>query len=215
MKVNKLLKELDEKSRKKYENDNFLEEMKSDVVVKANHNKSFLLLFAVSLVVIIVAITLICVYCIPKETIYFAENEIQETSTLEQINKTSKEFQIIECDGYEFTYKKTIDKKSKVLLSYFITLVDDSELSQLQIRIIVNERFQYRENIETLTKKEAYNNFSMQYIENIKDEQGVYSFESKGFIQKNKEKVYISYKGFSLEENSGLTKLIGQILRSK
>lgn len=215
MKINKLLKELDDKSRKKYENDNFLEEMKSDVAVKANHNKSFLLLFAVSLVIFIVAITLICVYCIPKETIYFAENEIQETSTLEQINKTSKEFQIIECDGYEFTYIKTIDNKSKVLLSYFITLVDDSELSQLQIRIIVNERFQYSENIESLSKKEKYDKFSMQYIENINDEHGVYSFESKGFIQKNKEKVYISYKGFSLEENSGLTILIGQILRSK
>lgn len=215
MKVNKLLKELDEKSRKKYENDNFLEEMKSDVVVKANHNKSFFLLFAVSLVVIIVAITLICVYCIPTENIYFAENEIFESSTLEQINKTSKEFQVFECDGYEFTYKKTIDKKSEVLLSYFITVVDDSELSQLQIRIIVNERFQYSENIETLTKKEAYNNFSMQYIENIKDEHGVYSFESKGYIQKNKEQVYILYKGFSLEEKSGLTKLIGQILSSK
>lgn len=215
MKINKLLKELDEKSRKKYEKDDFLDEMKSDVVVKANHNKSFFLLFAISLIVIIVAITLICMYCIPKEPIYFAENEIHESSTLEQINKTSKEFQIIECDGYEFTYKKTIDKKSKVLLSYFITLVDDSELSQLQIRIIVNERFQYSEDTKKLSKKEVYDKFSMQYIENMKDELGVYSFESKGFIQKNKEKVYISYSGYSLEENSGLTKLIGQILNSK
>lgn len=36
MKINKLLKELDEKSRKKYENDIYIEKMKSDVVVKAN-----------------------------------------------------------------------------------------------------------------------------------------------------------------------------------
>lgn len=215
MKINKLLKELDEKSRKKYENDNFLEEMKSDVVVKANHNKSFLLLFAASLVVIIVAITLICVYCIPKETLYFAENEVFESSSLDEMNKLSKEFEINELDGYNTTCEKTIDKESRSFLSLFITIIDENDLSQLQIRIIVNERFQYSENIETLSKKEAYDNFSMQYIENIKDEHGLYSFESKGFIQKNKEKVYISYKGFSLEENSGLTKLIGQILSNK
>lgn len=212
MKITKLLKDVDKKSREKYENVDFLQEIKTDVLVKERNNRRFVSIFAASLVVIIVAITLICFYCIPKNIYYYSENEIFEVSTLDEVNEKSKEFRIIEQDGYNITCEKTIDKESRTLLSFIVTLIDENELSQLQIRIIINEKFLYSENTDNYSIIEKYDVFSMHYIESIKDEDGLFSFNSKGFIQKNKEKVYISYSELSLEENSGLTKLIGAIL---
>lgn len=212
MKITKLLKEVDKKSREQYENEDFLQEIKTDVLVKAQNNRKFLPIFAASLVVMIVAISLICFYCIPKNTYYYSENEIFEVSTLDEVNEKCKEFRIIEPDGYNASCEKTIDKETRTLLSFVITLIDENELSQLQIRIIVNEKFLYSENTDNLSIIEKYDDFSMHYIESIKDEDGLFSFSSKGYIQKNKEKVYISYRGYSLDEDSGLTKLIGEIL---
>lgn len=212
MKITKLLNEVDKKSREKYENVDFLQEIKTDVLVKEWNNRRFVSIFAASLVVIIVAISLICFYCIPKNIYYYSENEIFEVSTLDEVNEKSKEFRIIEQDGYNITCEKTIDKESRTLLSFIVTLIDENELSQLQIRIIINEKFLYSENTDNYSIIEKYDEFSMHYIESIKDEDGLFSFNSKGFIQKNKEKVYISYSELSLEENSGLTKLIGEIL---
>lgn len=215
MKINKLLKDLDKKSREKYENEEFLEDIKTDVVVKEHNNRKFLPLFAASLVIIIVAISLICFYCIPKEKYFYAENEIFEVSTFDEVNEKSKEFRILEPDGYNLTCEKTIDKESRSLLSFLITIIDEKNLSDLQFRIIVNEKFIYSENTDKLSIIEKYDKFSMHYNESIKDEDGIFSVNANGFIQKNKEKVYISYRGYSLDEEVGFTKLIGQALKSK
>lgn len=212
MKITKQLKEMDKKSREKYENEDFLQEIKTDILIKERNNRKFFPIFAASLVVIIVAILLISIYCIPKNIYYYSENEIFEVSTLNEVNEKSKEFRIIEPVGYKLTCEKTIDKEARTLLSFILTLIDENNLRELQFRIIVNEKFIYSENTDNFSIIEKYNNFSMHYIENIKDEDGLYIFNSKGFIQKNKEKVYISYSELSLEENSGLTKLIGEIL---
>lgn len=212
MKITKQLKEMDKKSREKYENEDFLQEIKTDILIKERNNRKFVPIFAASLVVIIVAILLISIYCIPKNIYYYSENEIFEVSTLNEVNEKSKEFRIIEPVGYKLTCEKTIDKEARTLLSFILTLIDENNLRELQFRMIVNEKFIYSENTDNFSIIEKYNNFSMHYIENIKDEDGFYIFNSKGFIQKNKEKVYISYSELSLEENSGLTKLIGEIL---
>lgn len=212
MKITKQLKEMDKKSREKYENEDFLQGIKTDILIKERNNRKFVPIFAASLVVIIVAILLISIYCIPKNIYYYSENEIFEVSTLNEVNEKSKEFRIIEPVGYKLTCEKTIDKEARTLLSFILTLIDENNLRELQFRIIVNEKFIYSENTDNFSIIEKYNNFSMHYIENIKDEDGLYIFNSKGFIQKNKEKVYISYSELSLEENSGLTKLIGEIL---
>lgn len=212
MKITKQLKEMDKKSREKYENEDFLQGIKTDILIKERNNRKFVPIFAASLVVIIVAILLISIYCIPKNIYYYSENEIFEVSTLNEVNEKSKEFRIIEPVGYKLTCEKTIDKEARTLLSFILTLIDENNLRELQFRIIVNEKFIYSENTDNFSIIEKYNNFSMHYSENIKDEDGLYIFNSKGFIQKNKEKVYISYSELSLEENSGLTKLIGEIL---
>lgn len=215
MRIKKLLKNMDKQSREKYENDVFLEEMKSDIAVKNGRRHVYISLFAASLVLIIVAISLICVYSIPKETLYYAQNEIFETATLEEVNARSNEFYITVPDGYRITCEKTVDRESRTLLSYVVSLIDDEDLIKVQIRIIVNQNFIFIVDIEDLTTKKAYDGYSMQYTENIAEDDGIFSFKSRGYIQKNKEKAHISYRELSLDENSGFINLIGNIIKSK
>lgn len=215
MKIKKVLKDRDKESRKNYENSEFLEKMKSNSVENHNQKKVFSILFAASLILIIVAITLICVYCIPKEIYFYADNEIISYSTIDELNETSDIFKIIALDGYRISCEKSIDKQSKVLLSYIVTVIDDAEISNLQIRVIVNQKFIYSEDISDLSSNEVYDDFSMKYVESFVDDEGLISFNSKGFIQKDYEKIYIKYSGFSFEQNSGLIDLIAKLIECK
>lgn len=215
MKIKKVLNDRDKESRKNYENSEFLEKMKCNTVETHNRNKVFSVIFAAALIIIIVAITLICVYCIPKEIYYYADNEIILHSTIEELNETSDIFKIVTLDGYRIRCEKTIDRQSKTLLSYIVTLIDDAEIINLQIRVIVNQKFMYAEDISDLILNEVYDGFSMIYVENFMDDEGLISFNSKGFIQKDSEKIYITYSGFSLEQNSGFVDLIAKLIECK
>lgn len=215
MKISKLLKKIDEKSRKKYENTEYLENMKGDFKLQTNRKKIFISLFAASLVLIIVAISIFCTLCLPKKKPHFSYNEIFENATLEEINSTCKDFQILDLNGYRIIYVKTIDKESRTLLSYVVTIIDNKDLTELQLRIVVNENFHYASNTDILSRNAFYNGFSMQYYESIEVEDGLYSYESRGFIHKNNEKIYITYNGFGYLEDSGFINLIGQVLKAK
>lgn len=213
MKISKLLNKIDEKSRKKYENTEYLENMKGDIELQTNRKKIFISLFAASLVLMIVAISLICTFYIPKKNPHFSYNEIFENATLEEINSTCKDFQILELNGYRMIYVKTIDKDSKTLLSYVVTIIDNKDLTELQLRIVVNENFHYAGNTDILSRKIFYDGYSMQYYESIDVDDGLYSYISRGYIYERNEKIYIAYNGFGLVEDSGFTNLIGQVLK--
>lgn len=215
MKISKLLNKIDEKSRKKYENTEYLENMKGDIKLQTNRKKIFISLFATSLVLIIVSISLFCTLCVPKKKPHFSYNEIFENATLEEINSTCKDFQILELNGYRIIYVKTIDKESRILLSYVVTIIDNKDLTELQLRIVVNENFHYASNTDNLSRNAFYDGFSMRYYERIEVEDGLCSYESRGYIHKNNEKVYITYNGFGYIEDSGFTNLIGKILKAK
>jgi len=186
--------------------------------------------FAVaSFVVVIVSLAVSLKFLLPKKDSntgneptdngkheYYENNEVKIASTLNALNG---ETQFVKVNLLEEKTNTVLvyDSPSKEYLYFYLIYDAIDSFESAYISVVVNEY--YTESFlnipDPLTAR--INGFEVKYSEKIEldDDLGIYTVTSEAIILTGKERIYVTYEAYSLDESSDFLDWLGQTIKKK
>lgn len=231
MKIKKILEQEAEQTYQEYRDPEGLNSVKSriteceetEVLLTRKPQSKISLVYkklAVSLASIVVVF--VSVFCgvyfgIPKqegEKEYFQGDQHQVSCELSEIQADMKSIQF----NSEMIFSessKVYDSVSGDVLYYFIRCNDETIFTEFSMAIVTNENFNYAFSGLNNPKQTQFLKFDLVYNETISENDGLYHFIVKGFIDTGNEKLYLTYDCIGLEKENPFIYYLSQMLFAK
>lgn len=218
MRTNKKLQSYVDKSMKVNENQDFINKAKTQINENKNnaqrrYKKKNIFIFASCLTVVVIIIAIILL--VPKnneqpEKIYYADNEIVEKSSIEQLNKELKGFSF--SNELDVKINRTYDKVYNDSLEYILEYQDDDTFESIEFNIIVNDNYNSPLQKKQYESKQQYKEFELLYNKSVEIEDGIYFIHIDAKVIINDIDLYLSYEVLSDISEDGLIVLLDKCL---
>lgn len=217
MKNKKLEKYVDEKTNSL--NDKaFLDELKQSATPEKNRlsKKSLFVIGASSLVTVALLIAIICVVILydpvnkSQEHYYSSGDENRRSSTVEELNADTVYYDLrsdINADA-----DIVFDTVSNDDLYYEVNIDLEDTFENVKIVVVTNKFYDYKFEHFDYTDRETLGSYVLNYIVMTQEEDGIYTHKVDAEIITSAEKIYITYEGLGLEQESNFIYCIEQLL---
>lgn len=200
------------------ENQDFINKAKTQINENKNnaqrrYKKKNIFIFASCLTVVVIIIAIILL--VPKnneqpEKIYYADNEIVEKSSIEQLNKELKGFSF--SNELDVKINRTYDKVYNDSLEYILEYQDDDTFESIEFNIIVNDNYNSPLQKKQYESKQQYKEFELLYNKSVEIEDGIYFIHIDAKVIINDIDLYLSYEVLSDISEDGLIVLLDKCL---
>lgn len=198
------LQEYADKSLAKYDSTEIRERVVSQPVdgrerVIDNTKRNWIITVTGIVFVIIIVLSSYLIYIAShKEKVYLLENRTSKKIAFEELNIMSENVTVN--PDLINVIKRVDDTNYSETLYYDITFTEETTSEKLNVIIVSNADFNYE------LVHNQYNlyatDMNMNYVEQFREEDGIYLFNSQGEIEVGNILIYIQYEGFSVGPQS-------------
>lgn len=218
MKNKKLEKYVDEKTTSL--NDKaFLDELKQNAAFEKNNRLSKKSLFVIctsSLVTVALLVAIVCVVLLynpaikSEEHYYTSGDENRRASTLNELNAATTYYDLASDANADIDI--VFDTVSNDDLYYEVNIDLEDTFEYVKIVVVTNKFYDYKFEHFDYTDRETLGSYVLNYIVMTQEEDGIYTHKVDAEIITSAEKIYITYEGLGLEQESNFIYCIEQLL---
>ena len=234
--MNRKLKKFANKQLKRYQNEDFLNELKAkqkESKMNNKHKKFIPICLSTSSAVIMLAVALLCVFLIkppvvsdnvrdnqpdnkqeeviPPKT-YSEDNQVSEDSDTEELNGALNSIKFC---GDNLSVVKYTDSHYNETLYYSVVYSSDEDPFYVDFKVLTNPDYTIDFGEMVYNQQGTVASYEIQYVENCEQDEDIFSFTDSAVIKTDKETIYINAEIFGFEGSSGFIELLNEIIQTK